>query len=131
MVVRRTGDFSSAMYLIQRMTIHALHACTEMNIRHQAVLLGAVNSGGLMSLHHWRSEAAVEIFFEQPDVICSDVVGVVAFQARSNPGIPNQRVGTRLSVAAIRVSNVACRASEAAMFPPTFRTFGVKVASQT
>jgi hypothetical protein len=89
-VVQGTGGFSGAMHLLQCMAIRALHACTEVNIRQKAVLFGAVDSGWLTSLHHRRSKSPVEILLEQSNVICSHVVGVVAFQTRSNPWVSNQ-----------------------------------------
>ena len=89
-VVRRIGRFSCAVHLVQGMAICALHACTKVNIRQKAVLFGAVDSGRLTSLHYWRSKPPVEILLEQPNVICSHVVGIVAFQTRSNPWVSNQ-----------------------------------------
>jgi len=89
-VVRGMGRLSGAVHFLQGMAICALHTCTKVNIRHQPVLFGAVDSGRLTSLHYWRSKAPVEILLEQSNVICSHMVGVVAFQTRSDPWVSNQ-----------------------------------------
>lgn len=127
---RRTGNFSGAVHLVERVAIHAFHARPKMNVRQEPVLFRPVYCRGQTAVSERRLEAPLEVLLEKTNVIGSHMIRIVAFQAGGGPRVSDDGVFPRSAVFAVGVRYVACRAAEAAMLSPSSRAFCMQVAPQ-
>jgi hypothetical protein len=81
------------------------------------MLLGTVDPWGLASINVWGTKPAMEILFEEADIISANVVGIVALETRSDASIPDQPVCSRLALFRVGIGDVASGAAQAAMLP--------------